>query len=50
MKGYVKKALKQFLQEAPKKPVPGPTKFKRPEYGKKVQYAKNDTEKPLGKN
>ena len=49
MKRYVKKALKEFLHEAPKKPVHGPTKYNRPEYGKKVQYAKNDLEKPLNK-
>ena len=49
MKGYVKKALKEFLREAPKKSVHGPTKYNRPEYGKKVQYAKNDIEKPLDK-
>lgn len=37
MKGYVQRALKQFLHEA-RKAVHGPTKFDRPEYGKKVQY------------
>ena len=49
MKGYVKKPLKQFLHEVPKKPVHGPIKFNRPEYGKKVKYAKNDTEKTVDK-
>ena len=42
MKGYVQRALKQFLHKAPKKPVHGPTKYDQPEYGKKVQYARDD--------
>ena len=45
MKGYVKKALKQFLHKMRKKPVHGPTKFVRPEYGQRVQYAKNENKK-----
>ena len=47
MKGYVKKALKQFLHVKPSKPVHGPTKFEKPEYGKKVQYAPEETTKPI---
>ena len=36
MKGYVKKALREFLHRTPSKPVYGPTKYNQPEFGKKV--------------
>ena len=47
MKGYVQKALREFLHCIPTKPVYEPTKYKRPEFGKKVQYAQNETSKPV---
>ena len=43
MNGYIPKANKEFGHPAPKKPVFGPTPFTAPEYGKKIQYAKEDT-------
>jgi hypothetical protein len=49
MKDYVKKALKQFMHETAPKHFDGPTKFVPPEYGKKVQYEKDDTSPPLDK-
>ena len=33
MKGYVKKALKEYQHKAPSKPSDAPTKFHRPEFG-----------------
>jgi hypothetical protein len=39
MKGYVKKALKEFQHPMPEKPVYGPTPYTAPIYGKSVQYA-----------
>ena len=44
MKGYVQKALKEFLHKPPSKPVNGPTPYTAPVYGKSVQYA--PTEEP----
>jgi hypothetical protein len=49
MKDYVKKALKQFMHETAPKHFDGTTKFVPPEYGKKVQYEKDDTSPPLDK-
>ena len=46
MKGYNPKALKEFGHKKPNKPVYGPSQFTRPEYGKKIQYAKNDDDSP----
>jgi hypothetical protein len=33
MKGYVKKALKEYQHKAPPKPFDAPTKYHRPEFG-----------------
>jgi hypothetical protein len=49
MKDYVKKALKQFMHETAPKHFDGPTKYIPPEYGKKIQYEKNDTSPQLDK-
>ena len=49
MKGYVKKALREFLRRIPSKPVYGPTKYNQPKFGKKVQYAENGSTKPVNK-
>ena len=38
MKNYNSKAIKEFNHPTPKKPVPGPSMFKKPEYVKKVMY------------
>ena len=43
MNGYIPKANKEFGHPSPTKPVFGPTPFTAPEYGKKIQYAKEDT-------
>ena len=37
MKGYNKKALKEAGHTKPTKSVDGPTRYQRPEYGKKIQ-------------
>ena len=47
MKGYVQKALREFLHRTPTKPVYGPTKYNQPEFGKKIQYAENENKKPV---
>ena len=47
MKGYVNKALREFLHRKPPKPVYGPTKYNEPEFGKKIQYAENESSKPV---
>ena len=47
MKGYVKKTPREFLHATPKKPIHAPSKFKKPEYGQKIQYARVDKSKPL---
>ena len=47
MKGYIEKALKEFLWRKPLKPVHSPSRYNRPEYGKRVQYAKQDLTKRL---
>ena len=46
MKGYVEKALKEYLWSK-RKDTSGPTKYAAPEYGKKVQYATEDTSDKL---
>ena len=38
MKGYVKQSLKKVQHQKPTKHHYGPTKYKPPEYGKKIQY------------
>ncbi len=45
MKGYVPKALKEFLHKPPSKPVNGPTPYTAPVYGKAVQYAPTEVPK-----
>jgi hypothetical protein len=45
MKGYVPKALKEFLHKPPCKPVNGPTPYTAPVYGKSVQYAPTEEAK-----
>eukprot|EP00978_Attheya_sp_CCMP212_P034237 scaffold142601_cov51-Attheya_sp.AAC.1 len=45
MKGYVQKALKEFLHQPPHKPVNGPTPYTAPVYGKSVQYAPTEEAK-----
>lgn len=46
MKGYVEKALKEYLWSK-RKDTFGPTKYAAPEYGKKIQYATEDTSNKL---
>ena len=43
MKRYNQKALKEAGHTKPNKPVDGPTWYTRQEYGKKIQYAENNT-------
>jgi hypothetical protein len=38
MKGYVRKALKEYQHKAPTKSFDAPTKYHKPEFGQKVQY------------
>jgi hypothetical protein len=45
MKGYVPKALKEFLHKPPSKLVNGPTPCTAPVYGKAVQYAQTEVPK-----
>ena len=47
MKGYVTKALREFLHRKPSKPVYGPTKYNKPVFGKKIQYAENENKQPV---
>ena len=47
MKGYVEQALKQFKHLQPTKHHYGPTKYKPPEYGQKIQYTTVDTSPEL---
>ena len=47
MKGYVKKALKEYQHVAPTKPFDAPTKYHKPEFGQKVQYERVDESSPL---
>ena len=47
MKGYVERALKQFKHLQPTKHHYGPTKYKPPEYGQKIQYTTVDTSPEL---
>ena len=47
MKNYNSKAIKEFNHPTPTKPVHGPSIFKKPEYGKKVQYAFVDQSEKL---
>ena len=47
MKGYVKKALKEYQHVAPTKPFDAPTKYHKPEFGQKIQYERVDKSKPL---
>ena len=47
MKNYNNKAIKEFNHPTPKKTVHGPSIFKKPEYGKKVQYAFVDQSEKL---
>ena len=47
MKGYVEQALKQFKHLQPTKHHYGPTKYKPPEYGQKIQYTIVDTSPEL---
>ena len=42
MKGYNLKVLKEAGHTKPNKSVDGPTQYKHPEYGKKLQYAEID--------
>ena len=42
MKGYTKRALKQFQHPTPAKHHYGPTKYISPEYGKRIQYTTVD--------
>ena len=43
MNGYIPKAKKAFVHPNPEKPVYGLTPFLALEYGKRVQYIKEDT-------
>jgi hypothetical protein len=47
MKGYVKKALKEYQHKAPTKPFDAPTKYHKPEFGQKIQYERVDKSSPL---
>jgi hypothetical protein len=47
MKGYVKKALKEYQHTSPPKPYNTPTKYHKPEFGQKIQYERTDESKPL---
>ena len=42
MKGYIEKALKEYLWRKPAKPVHSPSKYIRPTHGQKVQYSNVD--------
>ena len=42
MKGYIEKALKEYLWIKPAKPLHSPSKYTIPTYGKKVQYSNVD--------
>ena len=45
--GYVKKALKQFFHVKPSNSVHQPTKYNKPEYGKKVQYVSAESTRAI---
>jgi hypothetical protein len=47
MKGYVKKALKEYQLKSPPKPFDAPTKYHKPEFRQKIQYERTDESKPL---
>jgi hypothetical protein len=47
MKGYVKKALKEYQHKPPTKPFDAPTKYHKPEFGQKIQYERVDKSEPL---
>ena len=49
MNRYIPKANKEFGHPNPGKPVYGPTPFLDPEYGKRIQYAKEDTSPKVDK-
>ena len=49
MEGYVKQALQEFSHTPSKTHCNGPSKVVRPNYDAKIQYAKDDTTKPLDK-
>ena len=42
MEGYVEQALLEFQHASPKVPYHAPSRYERPNYGQKVQYAKAD--------
>ena len=42
MKGYIEKAMKEYIRRKPEKPVHSPSKYTRPTYGQKVQYSNVD--------
>ena len=44
---YIKRALKQFKHLQPTRHHYGPTKYKPPEYGQKIQYTTVDTSPEL---
>lgn len=43
------KALREFLHRTPWKPAYGPIKYNQLKFGKKVQYAENESSKPVNK-
>jgi hypothetical protein len=47
MPGYVSNVLSKFQHDAPKHPQHTPTKYVKPVYGAKTQYAKKDETPPL---
>ena len=47
IKGYIEKALKEYLWRKTEKPVHSPSKYTRPTYGQKVQYSNVDTSTEL---
>ena len=42
MKGYIEKALKDYLWRKSAKPVHSPSKYTRPTYGQKLKYSNVD--------
>ena len=47
MKNYNSKAIKEFNHPTPTKPVHGPSRFTKPEYGKKIHYVFVDQSEKL---
>jgi len=49
MDGYIEQALKELEHSLPSKAYHAPSRYTAPRYGEKIQYAKVDETKPLGK-